>query len=70
MEGYPNAAVKFAKEANLQPLQENESIRARQEIQHSIHSGDIQTAIETLNELDPEVGYSLTIIFTPSTFFT
>ncbi len=57
MEGYPNAAAKFSKEANLQPQQDSASIRARQEIQASIHSGDIQAAIETLNELDPQVWF-------------
>jgi hypothetical protein len=55
MEGYPNAAANFSKEANLQPLQENAAIQARQEIQNCIHSGNIQSAIETLNELDPEI---------------
>ncbi|KAM3432940.1 hypothetical protein NHJ13734_006636 [Beauveria thailandica] len=55
MEGYPNAAAKFSKEANLQPQQDIASIRARQEIQNCIHSGNIQSAIEMLNELDPEI---------------
>lgn len=55
MEGYPNAAEKFSKEANIPPQQDILSIRTRQEIQNSIHTGNIQTAIETLNDLDPEV---------------
>ena len=55
MEGYPNAAANFSKEANLAPHQETPSIIARQEIQNCIHSGNIQTAIETLNDFDPEV---------------
>jgi hypothetical protein len=55
MEGYPNAAANFSKEANLVPHQETPSIIARQEIQNCIHSGNIQTAIETLNDFDPEV---------------
>jgi hypothetical protein len=55
MEGYPNAAANFSKEANLVPHQETPSIMARQEIQNCIHSGNIQTAIETLNDFDPEV---------------
>ncbi|KAH7322950.1 CTLH/CRA C-terminal to lish motif domain-containing protein [Stachybotrys elegans] len=55
MEGYPNAAAYFSKEANLPPQQDLSAIQARQNIQSSIHSGDIQTAIETLNELDPEI---------------
>ncbi|KAF5000181.1 hypothetical protein FGRMN_1995 [Fusarium graminum] len=55
MEGYPNAAANFSKEANLAPHQETPSIIARQEIQNCIHSGNIQTAIETLNDYDPEI---------------
>ncbi|XP_044717823.1 lisH domain-containing protein [Hirsutella rhossiliensis] len=55
MEGYPNAAAKFSKEANLQPQQDSASIRTRQEIQTFIHSGNIQSAIESLNELDPQI---------------
>ncbi|PHH92101.1 hypothetical protein CDD83_8952 [Cordyceps sp. RAO-2017] len=58
MEGYPNAAAKFSKEANLQPQQDGASIRTRQEIQNFIHGGNIQSAIETLNELDPQVSSS------------
>lgn len=55
MEGYPNAAAKFSKEAKLQPHQDISSIQARQEIQTCIYGGNIQSAIETLNDLDPEV---------------
>ncbi|KOS20626.1 Glucose-induced degradation protein 8 -like protein [Escovopsis weberi] len=55
MEGYPNAAAKFSKEANLSPQQDTSHIRARQQIQTCIHSGNIQTAIETLNDHDPEI---------------
>ena len=55
MEGYPNAAAKFSKEANLSPQQDSGSIKARQEIQSHIHNGSIQAAIEALNDLDPEV---------------
>lgn len=55
MEGYPNAAAKFSREANIQPHQDGPSIRARQDIQTFIYKGSIQAAIEALNELDPEV---------------
>jgi len=55
MEGYPEAAANFSKEANLQPQREDPYIKARQEIQHAIHVGDIETAIAALNQLDPEV---------------
>jgi glucose-induced degradation protein 8 len=55
MAGYPKAAANFSKEANLQPQQDDSAIRARQEIQHAIHTGNIENAISALNELDPEV---------------
>lgn len=54
-EGYPSAAAKFSKEANLNPRREEESVKARQQIQHSIHMGSIQDAIEALNDLEPQV---------------
>lgn len=55
MEGYSNAAAKFSKEANMQPLEDPASIRARQEIQQSILAGKFSEAIEALNDLDPQV---------------
>ncbi len=57
-EGYPSAAAKFSKEANLRPQQEEESLIARREIIQSIHSGKIQEAIEALNDLEPQVSLS------------
>lgn len=53
--GYPNAAARFSAEANLQPQQDHPSMVARQQIQRSIQQGDVETAIDALNELDPEV---------------
>ena len=55
MEGFPKAAANFSKEANLQPQQDNASIQARQKIQNYIHMGEIQNAIDDLNELDVNV---------------
>jgi len=55
MEGYPKAAEKFSKEANLQPQQKDNLIVARQEIKQAILEGRIEAAITSLNELDPEV---------------
>lgn len=55
MEGYPKAAAKFSKEANLQPQQKDHLIEARQEIKEAILSGNIEAAITTINDLDPEV---------------
>jgi hypothetical protein len=58
-EGYPSAAAKFSKEANLRPQDEEESVKARREIQQSIHSGNIEEAISALNELEPQVSRTL-----------
>lgn len=55
MEGYSQAAEKFSKEANLQPMQEDPIVKDRQRIKQLIHEGNIQEAIEELNDLDPEV---------------
>ncbi|KAK4159796.1 CTLH/CRA C-terminal to lish motif domain-containing protein [Cladorrhinum sp. PSN259] len=55
MEGYPHAAAKFSKEANLKPQQDDPSIKTRQEITHAIHSGNVESAISALNELDSEI---------------
>ncbi|KAL3419770.1 ran binding protein in the microtubule-organising centre [Phlyctema vagabunda] len=54
-EGYPSAAEKFSKEANLDLRQDEESINTRRAIQHSIHLGSIQEAIYALNEFEPKV---------------
>lgn len=56
--GYPAAAKRFAVEANIQPKADIESIQERVEIRGAIHSGDIQTAIEKINELSPQVRHS------------
>lgn len=53
--GYPSAAKKFASEANIQPQANIESIQERVDIRNSIYSGDIQAAIEKINELNPQV---------------
>ena len=56
-EGYPLAAQKFASEANMQPTQDTDAIQERVEIREAIYSGDIQTAIEKINELAPQVSF-------------
>ncbi|KAF2265835.1 hypothetical protein CC78DRAFT_532208 [Lojkania enalia] len=54
-EGYPRAAHKFAKEANIQlPVQED-SIQSRVEIRRAIHAGDIDTAINKINDINPQI---------------
>lgn len=57
--GYPNAAARFCTEANLTPQQPNTDIAIRQRIQRAIHQGDIEAAIQFLNDLDPSVSANL-----------
>ncbi|KAL4760533.1 uncharacterized protein BDW70DRAFT_137723 [Aspergillus foveolatus] len=52
--GYPAAAQKFALEANIEPV-DVDSIRERVDIRTAIYSGNIQTAIEKINELNPQI---------------
>jgi hypothetical protein len=53
--GYPAAANKFAVEANIQLRTDLQAIQERVDIRTAIHSGDIQSAIEKINELNPQV---------------
>ncbi|KAI1420985.1 ran binding protein in the microtubule-organising centre [Xylaria sp. FL1777] len=48
--GYPNAAAKFSSEANLQPQQPTSAIQQRLRIQKFIHRGEIENALEELNQ--------------------
>lgn len=59
-EGYPEAAQRFALEANIEPELDVDSIQERVDIREAIATGDIQSAIEKINELNPQVssGYS------------
>ncbi|KAJ0417010.1 CTLH/CRA C-terminal to lish motif domain-containing protein [Aspergillus carlsbadensis] len=52
--GYPAAAQKFAHEANIQTV-DAEAIHERVEIRTAIYSGNIQSAIEKINELNPQI---------------
>lgn len=65
--GYPAAAKKFALEANIQPRADIESIQERVDIRTAIHSGNIQVAIEKINELNPQVRQSFYLIPFPPT---
>ncbi|KAL9090010.1 MAG: hypothetical protein Q9165_005540 [Trypethelium subeluteriae] len=54
-EGYPSAARKFAKEANIEATGDIESISERVEIRNAILAGDIQAALEKINDFNPQV---------------
>lgn len=55
IEGYKDAAEKFSRESGLQPGIDLASIQDRMNIRNSIQAGDIEDAIERVNDLDPEV---------------
>lgn len=61
-EGYPRAAERFAKEANIQLPLEEESIQSRVEIRQAIHAGDIDTAVTKINDLNPQVSQTLFVL--------
>ena len=63
-EGYAAAAERFSKEANLKPVEEHDSVKRRQQIQHEILRGSIQSAIEMINDVNPEVSSIPNISYT------
>lgn len=54
-EGYPGAAEKFAQETNLALPSAPQEIRDRVHIRNDIHTGNIEKAIERINDVDPQV---------------
>lgn len=54
-QGYVEAAESFSKESNTQPGVDLAAITDRMEIRKAVQSGDIQDAIERVNDLNPEV---------------
>lgn len=56
-QGYVEAAESFHKESNTKPGVDLAAITDRMEIRKAVQSGDIQDAIERVNDLNPEVCY-------------
>ena len=63
IEGYQAAALNFAKEANIKLQVDWTSMNDRIRIRNDIHLGSIQSAIERINILHPEVSFTTTISF-------
>ncbi|KAI0225324.1 Glucose-induced degradation complex subunit [Massospora cicadina] len=55
IEGYRDAAEKFSIEANVSPYDDFDSIEERMSIRNAIQTGDIQEAIEKVNDINPEI---------------
>ena len=61
--GYPKAAQKFAIEAKIDPQVNMQTVQDRVAIRDSIMAGDIENAIEKINDLNPQVrGPSYTLL--------
>ncbi|KAL8832302.1 MAG: hypothetical protein Q9191_000356 [Dirinaria sp. TL-2023a] len=54
-EGYPDAAAKFAKEANVSSRVDVDTVHERVEIRNLIYREKIQEAIEKINEINPQL---------------
>ncbi|KAI9140132.1 CTLH/CRA C-terminal to lish motif domain-containing protein [Paraphysoderma sedebokerense] len=55
IEGYKDAAEKFSLECGLQPTVDLMSIQDRMLIRNAVQRGDVEEAIERVNDLDPEI---------------
>jgi hypothetical protein len=55
LEGYQAAAEEFSKEANVSPPVDFSSIETRMTIREAVQRGDVEEAIELVNDLNPEV---------------
>ena len=55
IEGFKDAAVKFSAETKIDPMVNLESIQDRMNIRNAVQEGNIELAIEQVNDLDPEV---------------
>ncbi|KAL1925585.1 uncharacterized protein VTP21DRAFT_468 [Calcarisporiella thermophila] len=55
IEGYKDAAEKFSAESGLEPQIDLRSVQERTEIRNAVYSGNIEEAIEKVNDLDPEI---------------
>ena len=60
IEGYKDAAEKFSRESGISPNIDLTSIEDRMNIRNAIQSGDVDGAIEKVNDLDPEVKQRMT----------
>eukprot|EP00287_Rhodomonas_sp_CCMP768_P001913 CAMPEP_0196756854 /NCGR_PEP_ID=MMETSP1091-20130531/102432_1 /TAXON_ID=302021 /ORGANISM="Rhodomonas sp., Strain CCMP768" /LENGTH=90 /DNA_ID=CAMNT_0042105543 /DNA_START=24 /DNA_END=292 /DNA_ORIENTATION=+ len=53
IEGYKDTAENFAREAFIDPGVDLSAISDRMEIRSAMHTGDVETAIERVNDLNP-----------------
>ena len=68
-EGYPKSAKHFASEANV-AVPATPFVEQRVEIRSAIYSGDLECAIQKINDWNPQVSADLFILINFSTLFT
>ena len=56
-QGYPDAAQKFAQEANVDFKADDTLMDERVSIREAIYQGDIERAIDEINSIDVQVGF-------------
>jgi hypothetical protein len=59
IEGYKSAAEEFSQEANIAPTVDFESIESRMVIRQALQRGDVEDAITRVNDLNPEVSFTV-----------
>ncbi len=54
-EGFKSAAENFSREAGISPPIDLDSLESRMQIRRAVQRGDVESATEMVNDLDPEV---------------
>jgi len=62
IEGYKDAAETFSHECGLSPSIDVDSIKDRMNIRNAIQNGNVEEAIERVNDLNPEVIYTFIFV--------
>ncbi|KAI7862081.1 CTLH/CRA C-terminal to lish motif domain-containing protein [Spinellus fusiger] len=55
IEGYKDAAEQFSAESGIPTLLDLSSVQERMDIRHAIQSGNVDNAIDLVNDLNPEI---------------
>jgi len=55
IEGFPTAAIEFARETGLPHDVDHASVKERMDIRDCVEDGRVEEAVRRVNELDPEV---------------
>ncbi|KAK4684588.1 glucose-induced degradation protein 8, partial [Tremellales sp. Uapishka_1] len=55
IEGFPDAAIEFARETGMSETVDHEMIQERMAIREAVEEGRVEEAVRRTNELDPEI---------------